>query len=105
MALFVLVKNDDCAYVDFSKTLQQLSDSARGSKLSMLKTAAQICDNRIPDINLSAKRELTNFVKVIQKLKRFSSEACFLLDYLKTGLKLATRAFPPLISSEISYNA
>lgn len=83
MVLFVSVKNDNCSCVDFSKTLQQLSDSARGSKLSMLKTAEKICEHRIPDINPSARRKLTDFVKVMQKLKGFSSKACFLLDYLQ----------------------
>jgi len=65
---------------DFSKTLQQLSDRARSSKLSMLKIAEKICDNRIPDINPPARRKLTDFVKVMQKLKGFSSEVCFLLN-------------------------
>jgi len=62
---------------DFSKTLQQLSNSARGIKLSMLKTAEKICDNRIPDVNPPARRKVTDFVKVIQKLKGFSSEVFF----------------------------
>lgn len=40
----------------------------------MLALVQNICDNRIPDLKPPIKRKLGNFIKVIQKLKRFASE-------------------------------
>ena len=76
--------------VPLLKTLQQLSDRAHVNQLSMLKTVERICDNHIPDIKPPVRRKLANFVKVVQELRRFSSEVCFfwtriLTDWSETG--------------------
>ena len=76
--------------VPLSKTLQQLSDRAHVNQLSMLKTVEKICDNHISDIKPSVRQKLANFVKVVQELRRFSSEVCFFwtkipTDWSETG--------------------
>ncbi|KAF9223657.1 UvrD-helicase-domain-containing protein [Gyrodon lividus] len=70
------------------KALGEIIARAEKLKSSPLSVVEQICDHKIPDLNLSVKRKVAPFVVTIQKLRKLAAEGTPPSDLIRTLLAL-----------------
>jgi DNA helicase-2/ATP-dependent DNA helicase PcrA len=62
------------------QTLDEISSRAEKVNVSQLHIIEGICDGRLPDIKLAAKRKFAPFVKVIRTLRNLAEKVALVTD-------------------------